>query len=131
MAATIFAPGVPLLMKDFHSNNEELAAFVVSVYIIGFGIGPLVLAPLSEIFGRSILVHVSNAGMIIFSIACAVSSNLSMFVVFRLLMGIAGCIPVTIGGGIIADIVPVEKRGAAMSIWGMGPILVRPSINLG
>ncbi|KAF1959194.1 polyamine transporter 1 [Byssothecium circinans] len=120
MAATIFAPGVPLLMHEFASTNQELAAFLVSVYIIGFGIGPLVLAPMSELWGRAILLHCSNIGMIISSVACAVSSNLGMFIFFRLMMGIAGCIPVTIGGGVIADIVPPEKRGAAMSVWGMG-----------
>lgn len=130
MAATVFAPGVPLLMKEFKSSNQELAAFVVSVYVIGFGVGPLILAPLSELHGRAILLHCSNIGMIIFSVACAVSSNQGMFIFFRLMMGIAGCIPVTIGGGVIADIIPVEKRGAAMSAWGMGPILVRVSISI-
>lgn len=124
MAATIFAPGVPALMQEFHSHNEELAAFVVSIYVIGFGVGPLVLAPMSELYGRAVLLHCSNVGLIAFSIACAVSPNLGLFTFFRLMMGVAGCVPVTIGGGVIADIVPLEKRGAAMSFWGMGPILV-------
>jgi len=124
MAPTIFAPGVPLLMKEFKSTNKELAAFVVSVYIIGFGSGPLFLAPLSELYGRAMILHGSNIGFLVFSVACGVSSNLGTFIAFRLLSGIAGCVPVTIGGGVIADIVPIEKRGAAMSVWGIGPILV-------
>lgn len=28
-------------MKDFHSTNTELASFVVSIYILGFAIGPM------------------------------------------------------------------------------------------
>ncbi|KAF2450665.1 MFS general substrate transporter [Karstenula rhodostoma CBS 690.94] len=111
MAATIFAPGVPDLMQEMHSSNDELAAFVVSVYVVGFGIGPLVLAPLSELHGRTILLHCSNVGLIVFSVACALNPSLGLFVFFRLMMGIAGCVPVTIGGGVIADIVPLKKRG--------------------
>jgi hypothetical protein len=41
LASSMFAPGVPRLMKDFNSTNIELASFVVSIYILGFAIGPL------------------------------------------------------------------------------------------
>jgi MFS family permease len=111
-------------MSEFDSDNAELISFVVSVYIIGFCIGPLVLSPLSELYGRSPVMHASNVFFLIFSVACAVSSNLSMFIVFRLFMGIAGCPPLTLGGGSIADLMPPEKRGKALSIWTMGPLLV-------
>ncbi|MCJ1470145.1 hypothetical protein MMC07_008790 [Pseudocyphellaria aurata] len=123
MASTLFAPGVPLLMQEFRSDNEELASFTVSVYVIGFCVGPLVLSPLSELYGRSPIMHASNVFFFIFTIACGVSSNLAMFIVFRLFMGIAGCPPLTLGGGTIADLQPPEKRGMALSIWTMGPLM--------
>ncbi len=31
----MFAPGVPQLMEEFGSDSPELAAFVVSVYVLG------------------------------------------------------------------------------------------------
>jgi hypothetical protein len=36
LASSMFAPGVPEMMKDFHSSNDYLATFVVSVYLLGF-----------------------------------------------------------------------------------------------
>lgn len=45
LASSMFAPGVPQLMEEFNSTNTELAGFVVSVYILGFAVGPLFLAP--------------------------------------------------------------------------------------
>lgn len=39
LASSMFAPGVPQVMKDFHSDNESLATFVVSVYVLGFAVG--------------------------------------------------------------------------------------------
>ena len=112
-------------MTEFHSNNTSLASFVVSVYIVGFCLGPLVLAPLSELYGRSPVMHASNIFFIIFGVACAVSSDLSMFIVFRLLMGISGCPPLTLGGGTISDLMSVEKRGRGLGFWSMGPMMVR------
>ncbi len=52
LASSMFAPGVPLLMEDFHSNNQELASFVVSVFLLGLAIGPLFLSPMSEVLSQ-------------------------------------------------------------------------------
>lgn len=43
LASSIFAPGVPDLMADFRSDSNLLASFVVSVYVLGFAFGPLVM----------------------------------------------------------------------------------------
>jgi MFS family permease len=41
LASSMFAPGVPEVMKEFHSTNIKLASFVVSVYVLGFAAGPM------------------------------------------------------------------------------------------
>lgn len=43
LASSIFAPGVPDLMADFGSRSNLLASFVVSVYVLGFAFGPLIM----------------------------------------------------------------------------------------
>ena len=80
-------------MADFDSTNEELAAFIVSVYVLGYCFGPLAIAPLSEIYGRRPLYQVCNVFFVIFTIACAVAPNLEALIVFRLLAGLAGSCP--------------------------------------
>jgi hypothetical protein len=35
------APGVPELMAEFQSNSEALSSFVVSVFVLGYAIGPM------------------------------------------------------------------------------------------
>ena len=44
----MFAPGVPQVMKEFHSTNADLETIVISIYVLGFAIGPLFIGPLSE-----------------------------------------------------------------------------------
>lgn len=123
LASSMFAPGVPALMAEFHSTNTELAGFVVSVYVLGFAFGPLFLAPLSEIYGRVPVYHVCNVLFICFTIACALATNLNMLIGFRFLEGVWGSAVLTNGGGTITDLIRQEKRGLAMSGFAMGPII--------
>ncbi|KAI9663534.1 MAG: hypothetical protein M1831_002543 [Alyxoria varia] len=122
LASSMFAPGVPELMAEFGSDSTLLASFVVSVYLLGFVFGPLVMAPASEVYGRTPVYHAGNLLFVVFSIACAVATDLPMFCVFRFIQGTAGATPLTNGGASIGDVIPVEQRGAAMAIWALGPL---------
>jgi hypothetical protein len=97
LASSMFAPGVPQLMREFKSDNVELASFVVSVYVLGFAVGPLVFAPLSEVYGRLYVYHFCNIGFLAFLVACAKSTNLNMLIGFRFLSGVFGSAPLTNG----------------------------------
>jgi multidrug resistance protein len=119
----MFAPGVEDVLREFHSTSSLLASFVVSVYVLGYCVGPLFVAPLSEIYGRVPVYNGSNIFYLIFTIACAVSSNLSMLIVFRFFAGAFGSTPISIGGGSLGDMFRVEERGAAVAIWSMGALI--------
>ncbi|KAI0424307.1 major facilitator superfamily domain-containing protein [Xylaria sp. FL1042] len=110
LASSIFAPGVPHVMKEFSNNDDLLADFVVSVYVLGFAIGPMLLAPMSELFGRLWIYHATNVGFIVFS-------------VFRFFQGVFGAAPITNGWGTIADVIAQEKRRAALRIFALAPVL--------
>lgn len=123
LASSMFAPGVPELMVEFESKSSELASFCVSVYVLGFAAGPMIFAPLSELYGRIPVYHGCNIGFIVFLIACAKAPTLDSLIAFRFLSGIFGSAPITNGGGTIADMIVQEKRGAAMASFAIGPLL--------
>lgn len=122
MSSTIFAPGVPQAMRDFHSNNQALASLLISIYVIGLALGPLLLSPLSELYGRTPLMHAYNFTFLLAAILCAVSVNIPMLLIFRLIMGVSTN---SLGGGYVADMMGPESRGRAMNVWTVGPVLVR------
>ncbi|GME39463.1 Major facilitator superfamily protein [Neofusicoccum parvum] len=122
LASSMFAPGVPEVLETFNSSSRLLSSFVVSVFVLGFAIGPLIIAPLSEIYGRIPLYHVGNVGFFVFTIACAVADSMGMLIAFRLLSGCFGVTCLTIGAGTIADTMPTAHRGRAMAIWTAGPL---------
>lgn len=119
----MFAPGVPEIMVQYHTTSTTTATFLVSVYILGFAFGPLLIGPLSELYGRSPMYHFGNFFFTAFTVGTALSNSIGMLMAFRFLMGVAGAVPITIGSGSIADIIPVHRRGRAMAAWALGPLL--------
>lgn len=122
----MFAPGVPHVLATFNiplQNSATTAELVVSIYILGFAVGPLLISPLSEIYGRYPVYVVCNAVFIVFTVACAVASSMNQLIVFRFFAGCFGVCPITLGGASISDLIPQEKRGASMSLFGMGPLM--------
>lgn len=115
-------------MKEFKSTNESLGSFAVSVYLLGYAFGPLVKAPLSELYGRWPLYQINTALFILFTAGCAKSTSLALLIGFRFLAGLAGSCPLTLGAGSIADCFKQEERGRAMAFWTL-PVLLGPSIR--
>ncbi|KAJ0279145.1 hypothetical protein CBS470a_009391, partial [Colletotrichum nupharicola] len=123
VASAMCAPGVPDMMAEFHSHSQTLSSFIVSIFILGYAVGPIMFAPLSEVYGRAVLYHISNVTFTLFSILSAVSPNLAALIIFRFLSGASGAAPLAIGGGTIADLIRPERRGVVVSVYFVGPML--------
>ncbi|CZS91655.1 related to multidrug resistant protein [Rhynchosporium graminicola] len=123
LVSSMLAPGVPLAMQEFQTASKTFATFVVSIFVLGFAVGSLILPPLSEIYGRTIIYHVTNILFLGFTIMCSLSQNQAMLLTARFLSGFVGVATITIGSGTIADIMPREKRGKAVSVWSIGTLL--------
>ncbi|KAI3390836.1 hypothetical protein diail_8554 [Diaporthe ilicicola] len=123
LISSMLSPAVQLVMEEFNTSSTTFATFVVSIFVLGFACGPLILAPLSELYGRVLIYNITNVLFLGFTIGCALSQNQSMLLGFRFLSGFAGVATITIGSGTIADLMPREKRGKAVSIWSVGTIL--------
>ncbi|KIL84558.1 hypothetical protein FAVG1_12083 [Fusarium avenaceum] len=123
LGSSMFAPGVAQLMAEFNSTSKLLATFVVSIYILGYAFGPLLWAPLSEIYGRVYMYHIGNSVFVILCIGAALSKSMGTLLTLRLFMGIFGSAPTTVGIGSIMDTVTLEWRGRILALWAMGPLL--------
>jgi multidrug resistance protein len=110
-------------MAEFHEESKIFATFVVSIFVLGFAVGPLILAPLSEIYGRVPVYNTCNVLFLGFTILCATAKDSGMILAARFWAGLAGVAVITCGAGTIADIIPLAQRGRAMALWTMGPLL--------
>ncbi|KUJ10234.1 MFS multidrug transporter-like protein [Mollisia scopiformis] len=122
LASSMFAPAVSFMDITFHNSSPLLSSLSVSIFVLGYVVGPLILAPLSEIYGRRYVLTGANIFFCVWQIGAALSPNLSALIVFRFLAGIGGSGCLTIGGGVIADLFHPDRRGLASSVYSLGPL---------
>lgn len=105
----------------------EVAAMVTSLFLVGFGIGAPILAPLCEEMGR---LPIYIVGMLLFScfqIGAATSKNIESLIICRFFAGFFGTTPLSNAGGSLADIWTLKQLSIAFPCFGvcgfLGPCL--------
>ncbi|RMY86213.1 hypothetical protein D0862_10972 [Hortaea werneckii] len=124
--SSAYSGGADQIIREFRCS-QEVYTLGISFFVLGFAIGPLLWAPLSELFGRQILYAVTYGLLTAFNAGAAGSNNIATLIVLRFFAGAFGSSPLTNAGGVIADMFPARERGLAMSIFAaapfMGPVL--------
>ncbi|KAK7470096.1 hypothetical protein VKT23_001536 [Stygiomarasmius scandens] len=107
--------------------SHEVSYLITSVFLLGYVFGPLIAGPGSEIFGRRPVLMVSLTSYTLFILGQALASNIQTLLVTRFFSGFFAVAPLTVGGGLLADIWPAKGRGPATSIFSasvfLGPVL--------
>lgn len=83
---------------------------------------PLWWSSFSETLGRRTIYLTSFTLFVLFNILAAVSKNITMLIVMRVLGGGAAASVQAVGAGTIADVWEVRERGRAMGIYYLGPL---------
>lgn len=110
------------LMIHFNASQTLITAGV-SLYVLGFAVGPLFWAPLCEIYGRQIIFVVSFGVYVVFSAACTADSGIATLLVLRFFCGTFGSSPLTNAGGVISDVFRPDERAIAMAFFSLAPAL--------
>lgn len=110
------------MAKEFHAS-ETVTNLSVALYMISMAIFPLWWSSFSEEFGRRTIYLISFSLFVLFSVLSAISTNITMLIVFRMCAGGASASAHATGAGSIADLFEVFERGKAMSIFYLGPLL--------
>jgi MFS family permease len=110
-ASTILAPGIGALNAEFHNTNSIVGTMTVSIYLLGYVIGPLFLAPLSELYGRRPVLSAANAFFCVWQVGCALAPSIGSLIVFRFFSGIGGAGCLVSCPGILDPWGVVEERG--------------------
>ncbi|KAB5529053.1 major facilitator superfamily transporter [Coniochaeta sp. 2T2.1] len=103
-------------------ENKEVSVLLVTIWELGEAAGPLLIAPLSEVFGRYPVMNGANVLFITAIILAALSQSTWLFVAARCLNGVAVASNV-LSPAIVGDMFVSEQRGSAMSMIMIAPLL--------
>ncbi|GAA6004571.1 hypothetical protein JCM10207_000941 [Rhodosporidiobolus poonsookiae] len=86
-------------------------------YLAMLGIGPLILAPVSETFGRRPQIVICLFVITVLFVGMALAPNIACLSVLRFIQGTAASIEGPVAAGVVADLWPKRTRGPAMSVF--------------
>ncbi|OAL27631.1 hypothetical protein AYO20_09704 [Fonsecaea nubica] len=121
-ASSAFSPGTQQVAQHFGVSNQ-VATLGTSLFLFGFGLGPLLWAPLSEVFGRKTSVLPPMLVAICFEFAAGSASDFQTLMIARFFAGFFASAPVTNTGGVLSDLFPPSQRGIAMAAYAMAVVL--------
>lgn len=110
-------------MSDFGPYATQVYVMVTSGFVLGFVVGPLLWAPMSEVWGRRYLFIGTYCLFTAFNGGVVASQNIWTLIILRFLAGTAGSSPLTNAGGTVADVFPAQQRGLGMAIFAAAPFL--------
>ncbi|KAF2438730.1 MFS general substrate transporter [Karstenula rhodostoma CBS 690.94] len=123
VSSSMISPALGSISRDFNITIEVEAQLTLSIFVLAYAIGPLFLGPMSEIYGRVIVLQVANAFYFAWNLGCGFAQNKGQLMAFRFLAGLGGSAPLAIGGGLLSDTFHPEQRGRAIAIYSLAPLL--------
>lgn len=126
LGSSIIAPAQQAIANEFNVD-EQVAVLCISLYVLGFALGPSCWAPISEVYGRKISILPAVFALGIFSIGTAVSQSMTSVLVTRFLAGVAGSAPISNVSAALGDMYSPAARGTAVTFYAVcvcgGPTL--------
>lgn len=118
MGTALPSNAIPFIMAEFDVTSDLQHVLPISVFMIGYTFGPLFWGPLSEQYGRRVVIVATILIFAIWTMACALAPDWAALNVFRLLVGFFCSPAVTVVPGVMADIFASPKtRGRAMAFF--------------
>jgi MFS family permease len=127
-------------MFSFHVKSETVAVLGITTYLFGLAVGSIVLAPLSEMYGRRPVYIIAMALFAILVLPCALAHKLETILITRFIGALFGAAMISNAPGSVNDIVSgisysysawilkftdvtvEEYRSLALSVWSIGPM---------
>ncbi len=124
---TIVNVALPHMQGSLSATPDEVT-WILTSYLVSSAIFMPLTGYFTDRLGRKKYLLLSIAGFVIASVLCGAATSMLEIVLFRLLQGIFGAALVPLSQAIMADIFPVEERGTAMAIWGIG-VMIGPILG--
>jgi MFS transporter, DHA1 family, multidrug resistance protein len=111
----LLVPALPKLATIFE-RDISLMQMTVSLYMVGIACSQIIMGPLSDKFGRRLVLLVGLSRMVTASIACIFVENLPQLILARFLQALGGATGMVISRAIIRDLYERDRISSMISL---------------
>lgn len=133
LATDIGLPAIPALQASFHTGIGE-ATRTLTVFLLGFSVGPILFGPLSDRYGRKPVLLFGLGLFSLAAIACAYANQIGTLLLVRLIQGVAAGAAAALPAAIVRDVfsghAALSRQSYVALVNAVAP-LVAPLIGAG
>lgn len=118
--STSYTSGVPGVQKSFNISDRTVTLLGLTTYLLGLALGCLVLAPMSEMYGRRPIYLFTSALFTLLILPVALAPNFAAVLASRAFCGFFGSPTIVSAPGTVSDIISSKHRALAFSLWSLG-----------
>lgn len=126
LAIDAYLPAILSISSDLNTDIGSVEA-TLSIYLLGLSLGQLVGGPLSDRYGRKIIIDIGLSFYILFSILIALSASIEQMWVYRFFQAVGGGFAIVNMGAIIRDNFDGKESAKVLSFVAM-IMMVAPMI---
>ncbi|MCW2528054.1 MAG: hypothetical protein JWM76_2914 [Pseudonocardiales bacterium] len=126
LSMDLYLPALPAIATDFGAPDSAVQ-WTLSTSLVGLGAGQLIFGPLSDRYGRRVLLLTSLVGFTLASVLCFAAPSLWFLIVARLFQGFFGAGGVVLARAIVRDRCPPDTLAHVYSrltlVFAIAPVL--------
>lgn len=115
------APAIDTIAEELNMSTTE-STMALSVYLLATAFGPMVIGPLSEVYGRSSIFHFTNIWFLVWNLICGFANSRGLLIAARLLAGFGASAVYSMAYGVLGDVWSAEQRGKSLSLYLLVPL---------
>lgn len=115
LAIDVYLPSFTQI-ADFYYTSIDQIEVTLSIYLLGFALGQLIVGPLSDRYGRKLFIFIGLGVYIAFSFLISQASSVEQLWVFRFFQAVGGGFAVVNTNAIVRDIYSGKEAAKVFSI---------------
>jgi MFS family permease len=117
----MMAPAIDAIALDLNMSKTE-STMTLSVYLLAIAFAPLIVGPLSRVYGRKSIFHMTNIFFLAWNLTCGFANSKGLLVAARLLTCFGASAVYSLAYGVLGDVWSAEQRGRLLSMYLLIPL---------
>ena len=134
LSIDIMLPALPEIGRDLGLTDDNQRQWIITAYLLGFGVAQLVYGPLADRYGRRPVLLVSLGLYTACSIAAAFASSFELMILSRVAQGVGAAATRVLAVSIVRDCYSGRRMASVMSltfIVFLAAPIIAPSLGQG